>query len=70
MRYALAYDCIQAASGKDAFFATPSESLSTKVSCDSCKSATALLVCLVVLGDQAGAEWPRGTWTEVDNLGT
>ena len=49
-------------------FATPSERLSTNVSRDSCKSAPALLVCLVSLGDQAGAEWPRGTCIEMDKV--
>ena len=49
-------------------FATPSDNLSIEVSRDSCKSATALLVCRVPLGDQAGSEWPRGEWVEVDKV--
>ena len=31
-------------------------------------SATALLVCRVPLGEQAGPEWPRGNWSEVDKV--
>ena len=49
-------------------FATPSDNLSIHVSRDACKSATALLVCRVSLGDKAGTEWPRGSWQEVDKV--
>ncbi|KAI0738504.1 hypothetical protein C8Q80DRAFT_1113269 [Daedaleopsis nitida] len=56
------------ASGHDAMFATPSEGVSIDVSQDACKSATALLVCRVPLGEHAGSEWPRGTWVEVDKV--
>lgn len=35
---------------------------------DACQSATALLVCRVPLGEQAGPEWPRGVWEEVDKV--
>ncbi|RDX49190.1 hypothetical protein OH76DRAFT_561350 [Lentinus brumalis] len=56
------------ASGKDAVFATPMEGISIDVSQDACKSATALLVCRVPLGERAGPEWPRGDWLEVDKV--
>ncbi|KAI0773312.1 hypothetical protein BD413DRAFT_541087 [Trametes elegans] len=56
------------ATGHDAVFATPSEGVQIDVSQDACKSATALLVCRVPLGDQAGPEWPRGSWSEVDKV--
>ena len=35
---------------------------------DDCKSAGALLVCKVPLKEQAGPEWPRGKWVEVDKV--
>ncbi len=35
---------------------------------EDCQSANALLVCKVPLRDQAGAEWPRGKWMEVDKV--
>ncbi|KAI0629383.1 hypothetical protein C8Q77DRAFT_1161547 [Trametes polyzona] len=54
--------------GHDAVFSTPTEGVSIDVSQDACKSATALLVCRVPLGEQAGPEWPRGAWTEVDKV--
>ncbi|RPD59037.1 hypothetical protein L226DRAFT_489066 [Lentinus tigrinus ALCF2SS1-7] len=56
------------ASGKDAIFATPADGISIDVTQDACQSATALLVCRVPLGEQAGAEWPRGNWVEVDKV--
>ncbi|KAI8996425.1 hypothetical protein BD414DRAFT_477931 [Trametes punicea] len=56
------------ATGHDAVFATPAEGVSVDVSQDACKSATALLVCRVPLGDKAGPEWPRGIWAEVDKV--
>ncbi|KAI0349349.1 hypothetical protein OH77DRAFT_1594287 [Trametes cingulata] len=59
---------LKPAAGHDAVFATPAEGVSIDVSQDACKSATALLVCRVPLGEQAGPEWPRGTWTEVDKV--
>ncbi|KAI0831805.1 hypothetical protein BC628DRAFT_1311075 [Trametes gibbosa] len=56
------------ATGHDAVFSTPSEGVTIDVSQDACKSASALLVCRVPLGEQAGAEWPRGAWSEVDKV--
>ncbi|KAI0372611.1 hypothetical protein BV20DRAFT_1119632 [Pilatotrama ljubarskyi] len=59
---------LKPAAGHDAVFATPAKGVSIDVSQDACKSATALLVCRVPLGEQAGPEWPRGAWTEVDKV--
>ncbi|KAI0333863.1 hypothetical protein GY45DRAFT_1432004 [Cubamyces sp. BRFM 1775] len=59
---------LKPATGHDAVFATPSASVRIDVSQDACKSATALLVCRVPLGDQAGSEWPRDAWMEVDKV--
>ncbi|CDO78139.1 hypothetical protein BN946_scf184710.g4 [Trametes cinnabarina] len=56
------------ATGHDAVFATPSQGVTIDISQDACKSATALLVCRVPLGDQAGPEWSHGSWTEVDKV--
>lgn len=42
--------------------------MSINVSQDACKSATALLVCRVPLGEHAGPEWPRDAWAEVDKV--
>ncbi|KAI9062495.1 hypothetical protein FKP32DRAFT_1593141 [Trametes sanguinea] len=56
------------ATGHDAVFATPSEGVTIDISQDACKSATALLVCRVPLGEQAGPEWTRDSWTEVDKV--
>ncbi|KAI0675815.1 hypothetical protein C8Q78DRAFT_1006678 [Trametes maxima] len=56
------------AAGHDAVFATPSEGISIDVSQDACQSATALLVCRVPLGAQAGPEWSRDEWIEVDKV--
>jgi hypothetical protein len=33
-----------------------------------CESAQALLVCRVPVRSQAGSEWPRGEWSEVDKV--
>ncbi|KAJ7066529.1 hypothetical protein C8F01DRAFT_1123601 [Mycena amicta] len=35
---------------------------------DSCGNASAVLMCSVPLGDQAGPQWPRNTWGEVDKV--
>jgi hypothetical protein len=38
------------------------------VNTEACASAVALLSCSVPLPDDAGPEWPRGEWREVDKL--
>ena len=58
----------QSSKGREATFATPNESPIVSASNDDCKSASALLVCKVPLKDQAGAEWPRDKWVEVDKV--
>ncbi|KAH8110784.1 hypothetical protein DFH11DRAFT_1708434 [Phellopilus nigrolimitatus] len=59
---------IQSSKGHEAKFAVPADTLEVGVTNDDCKSANALLVCKVPLKDQAGAEWPRGKWVEVDKV--
>ncbi|KAH9930325.1 uncharacterized protein B0H18DRAFT_1093698 [Fomitopsis serialis] len=54
--------------GHAAHYAVPGEQLDIGVSSEACRSANALLVCRVPLLDQAGPEWPRGTWKEVDKV--
>ncbi|KIL69305.1 hypothetical protein M378DRAFT_190475 [Amanita muscaria Koide BX008] len=53
---------------QDAFFSVPKNDLSIPVSQDACQNATALLVCRVPLHGQAGPEWPRSEWAEVDKV--
>jgi hypothetical protein len=52
----------------NASFAVPVGTLSANVTTDACASANALLTCTVPLLDDAGAEWPRGNWREVDKV--
>ncbi|GLB41686.1 putative C-5 cytosine-specific DNA methylase [Lyophyllum shimeji] len=52
----------------DATFGTPAEALDVPVSKDACCDAHALLVCKVPLQGQAGPEWPRKEWKEVDKI--
>ncbi|KIJ65553.1 hypothetical protein HYDPIDRAFT_27554 [Hydnomerulius pinastri MD-312] len=52
----------------DAHFAVPQGSLEVGVDTDACARASALLSCTVPLPDDAGPEWPRGEWREVDKL--
>ncbi|KAF9815099.1 hypothetical protein IEO21_04796 [Rhodonia placenta] len=54
--------------GHDARYSVPGDHLNVSVSTVACGSANALLVCRVPLLDQAGPEWPRGTWEEVDKV--
>ncbi|PCH36338.1 hypothetical protein WOLCODRAFT_166855 [Wolfiporia cocos MD-104 SS10] len=56
------------ATGYEAHYAVPGEHLEISVSNDACSSASALLVCRVPLLQQAGSEWPRGAWKEVDKV--
>ncbi|KAI6149517.1 hypothetical protein BKA82DRAFT_995209 [Pisolithus tinctorius] len=51
-----------------ATFAVPRGSLSVAVSTDACAQAMALLSCNVPIPDDAGPEWPREEWREVDKL--
>ncbi|CCM02539.1 uncharacterized protein FIBRA_04641 [Fibroporia radiculosa] len=59
---------LMAAAGADARYAIPGKHLDISVSTDACTSANALLVCRIPLHDQAGPEWPRGSWREVDRV--
>ncbi|KAF8845040.1 hypothetical protein BDN67DRAFT_893327 [Paxillus ammoniavirescens] len=52
----------------DAGFSVPRGSLEVGVNTEACASAVALLSCSVPLPDDAGPEWPRGEWREVDKL--
>jgi hypothetical protein len=38
------------------------------VSKNACRSANAVLVCRIPFRSEAGTEWPRGTWKEVDKI--
>lgn len=49
-------------------FGVPQGALSVTVSTEACARATALLSCSVPLPDDAGSEWPRQQWREVDKL--
>ncbi|KAH7915282.1 hypothetical protein BJ138DRAFT_1122797 [Hygrophoropsis aurantiaca] len=46
----------------------PEANLNVIVSTEACASANALLVCTVPLSPDAGPEWPRGEWREVDKV--
>ncbi|KZT02845.1 uncharacterized protein LAESUDRAFT_661099 [Laetiporus sulphureus 93-53] len=59
---------LTAVAGHEAHFAVPGDHLTVSTSNDSCSSANALLVCRVPLLGQAGPEWPRGAWQEVDKV--
>ncbi|THH03097.1 hypothetical protein EW145_g6533 [Phellinidium pouzarii] len=59
---------MQSSEGREARFAVPADSLEVNASNAHCASAIALLVCKVPLKDQAGPEWPRGKWVEVDKV--
>ncbi|KAH7890853.1 hypothetical protein F5I97DRAFT_1923345 [Phlebopus sp. FC_14] len=52
----------------NATFAVPQGVLTFGVTTDACARASALLSCRVPLPDDAGSEWPRGKWKEVDKL--
>ncbi|KAJ7782010.1 hypothetical protein DFH07DRAFT_792303 [Mycena maculata] len=54
--------------GQDAQFAIPGQALVLSGSNEACGSASAVLVCNVPLRGQAGPEWPRGGWQEVDKV--
>ncbi|KAF9497116.1 hypothetical protein BDN71DRAFT_1445134 [Pleurotus eryngii] len=49
-------------------FSMPNKALDISLNLDACRSAMAFLVCQVPFGSDAGPEWPRGTWREVDRI--
>lgn len=51
---------------RPAEFKVPAGRLDLVVSQKSCANANAILVCNVELQGQAGPEWPRGEWKEID----
>ncbi|KAF7309902.1 Helicase C-terminal domain-containing protein [Mycena indigotica] len=53
---------------KGAQYGVPERNMVLDCSKDSCGSAAAVLMCSVPLGDQAGPEWPRDSWGEVDKV--
>ena len=59
---------MQASLGQDARCGIPGKVLDISVSGDACSDAYALLTCNVSLRDQAGPEWPRGKWADVDKV--
>ncbi|KAJ7446763.1 hypothetical protein FB451DRAFT_1291430 [Mycena latifolia] len=59
---------LQPSHGQDAHYAIPGQALALTGSNDACGSASAVLVCSVPLRGQAGPEWPRGRWGEVDKV--
>ncbi|EGN96836.1 hypothetical protein SERLA73DRAFT_93465 [Serpula lacrymans var. lacrymans S7.3] len=52
----------------NASFSVPGDKIDVPVHNDACQSANALLACNVPLGSDAGPEWPRGEWREVDKV--
>lgn len=48
--------------------ATPSDSFQLDLTTVSCASSRGFLVCRVPLDENAGPEWPRGRWQEVDKV--
>ncbi|KII87340.1 hypothetical protein PLICRDRAFT_125381 [Plicaturopsis crispa FD-325 SS-3] len=54
--------------GQKAQFAVPGEVLTVESSLDACGSANAILSCKVDLHGQAGPEWPREEWGEIDKV--
>ncbi|KAG2338586.1 hypothetical protein BDR05DRAFT_918202 [Suillus weaverae] len=52
----------------NASFSVPGGTLEASVTTDACASANALLTCTVPLLEDAGPEWPRGNWREVDKV--
>lgn len=49
-------------------FAVPAKRFEVVASNDACASANAILTCEVALQGQAGPEWPRNVWQEVDDV--
>lgn len=59
---------LKPSTGHKAQFGIPNEDLSIPISRDACSDAHALLACVVELRGQAGSEWPRNKWAEVDKI--
>ncbi|KAN0130961.1 hypothetical protein V8E53_011339 [Lactarius tabidus] len=59
---------LEASQAQGAHYSVPRDNLHVPVSKDACKSANALLVARVPLHSQAGPEWPRGSWQEVEQI--
>ncbi|KAF8906255.1 hypothetical protein CPB84DRAFT_1770364 [Gymnopilus junonius] len=59
---------LQPSIGQDALFGIPAKTLDIPVTNEACRDAYALLTCQVPLRGQAGSEWPRGTWADVDKI--
>ncbi|TFK64107.1 hypothetical protein BDN72DRAFT_963450 [Pluteus cervinus] len=53
---------------QDATYAIPAKTQSIAQSHEACSNASAMLVCTVNLRGQAGSEWPKGEWQEVDRV--
>lgn len=53
---------------RDASYGIPMGQMELEMTPDACRSAYALLSCSLPLGSQAGSEWPRGQWGEVDKV--
>ena len=49
-------------------FGVPGKSLDVEVSNEACSHAHAILTCAVSLRGQAGPEWPKGLWADVDKI--
>lgn len=61
-------DFSQPSLGQDARFGIPGQSFDVPVSNEACSHANALLECSVGLHGQAGPEWPRGIWKDLDKV--
>ena len=59
---------LQPSQAQGARYSVPQDNLRIQVSKDACKSANALLVAHVPLHSQAGPEWPKGAWKEVEQI--
>ncbi|TFY66733.1 hypothetical protein EVG20_g4345 [Dentipellis fragilis] len=59
---------LQASLGQQAIFGVPKETLDVVVHNDACQTANAVLVARYPLGAEAGPEWPRGVWKEVEPI--
>lgn len=58
---------MQASVGQSAEFGVP-DILQVPNNAEACRDAHALLSCKIDLRNQAGTEWPRGEWKEVDKV--
>ncbi|KAF6761679.1 DNA repair protein rad8 [Ephemerocybe angulata] len=59
---------LKATSSHDATYGVPGKDFQISLSGDACQNAYALLTCTVPLGEEAGPEWPRGSWQQVDKI--